>query len=100
MNIYYYFIINIKRNLNTLCNKLNNKMDGKKYGKFAWDDTVLEVFSDRIEWEGNSFKIIWVNDGCFYHKEKEDWWYYIWNGSLYHCIKYVDGAGWKEIKPL
>jgi hypothetical protein len=38
-----------------------------------------------------------VNNLCFYHKQEEDYWYYIWDGTKYHCIKYKGLYGFKEI---
>lgn len=68
-------------------------------GHFNWNDTVLEVTREAVLWDNTVYKLFWVNDLAFYHAQGSNWWYYIWNGHGYHCVKYK-GGGFKEINPI
>ena len=72
----------------------------RKFGDFKWDNYILTVNPTYIVYQGRIYFISWINDLCFYHSQGNDYWYYIWNGELYHCIKYKSGYGFKEIHQI
>jgi hypothetical protein len=68
-------------------------------GNFEFKKSVVTITDSHLIDKNKKYPITWINNLCFYHPQGNNWWYYMWNGKLYHCIKYIRGTGYEGLLP-